>query len=591
MLYNLALEQPDEWQILKQPNAFWMPEHARWTRVRFSHFKHALATQESALKAFQRRQKVSLPECLVIANRVDLLCAYFEYVGTMHLYTCDALLGLAVDRLNVEMVNTLLILGTAFGLQSTQAWPSGNTCLAQLFHDMVTRKPLHPMHFSSLHFHEQKRVLQWAVKTANQPILDLIPNVTPYPCFCTVAAESGNLSLLVQLHRKGCEPTLETFCAARNDPKMLRWLMSAAKNDYSGTMAGFGNVHNLECIEMLCDHGHFKHNFFEEFAAIGRCDLIERWKHRIDEDDVSEMYCAAAKHGQIKVLDWLHSRNYPGRIPPSIACIAAENGHVNVLEWMKAHQLEWHYTAYFGALRSGRMWLVYWLEQHGCLVDNQWQRSNLLDVAIESGDLSCLRWALDHVDANTAPSSIDRKLPVRMVQLLQDRIRPQFLAFWPGLAQGTTGRFEWDDQDIEGISAQVTAEGNLGMLQWTHQRGCPINWWQLDAALSNADAESIQWMLSIERIEVDPELFLTARIDEWIVEFNGDRLELPLNPTWIFVDDGRDGFIVSSNRRTIICATDEEPTSIDLNASILYCHVDAAERLLCLAGYEEWIYS
>lgn len=86
---------------------------------------------------------------------------------------------------------------------------------------------------------------------------------------------------------------------------------------------------------------------------------------------------------QIATPEWL-LRHFPWNNCNSYH--AAEHGQLHVLQWIKFRELPWDGNAYAGALRSGRLNAVHFLQQLGCPTDGS---MDWLSCAVESNNGIC----------------------------------------------------------------------------------------------------------------------------------------------------------------------------------------------------------
>jgi hypothetical protein len=101
--------------------------------------------------------------------------------------------------------------------------------------------------------------------------------------------------------------------------------------------------------------------------------------------DPSGRVCeAAASHGQLEALCWLHARGCPWNA--SVCSSAASAGHLEVLRYLREHGCPWNKYTCARAARGGHLEGLRYAHEHGC----PWDARTCGDAA-RGGHLERLR--------------------------------------------------------------------------------------------------------------------------------------------------------------------------------------------------------
>src|SRR5580698_5370227 len=95
--------------------------------------------------------------------------------------------------------------------------------------------------------------------------------------------------------------------------------------------------------------------------------LSERWSGQMSEIKITVTQSdlqAAAKHGQLYMVEWLHQRGCPWDV--SVCASAAGHGHLAVLQFLHQHGCPWSEWSTAYAAQSGHLDILQYLHQHGC---------------------------------------------------------------------------------------------------------------------------------------------------------------------------------------------------------------------------------
>jgi hypothetical protein len=176
---------------------------------------------------------------------------------------------------------------------------------------------------------------------------------------------------------------------------------------------------------------------------------------------------AAALHGHLKVLQWLHARGCP---LDAITCAsAARGGHLKTLQWARLEKgCQWDDRTCVQAARGGHLALLQWAHANGC----PWDERKCLTAAAY-GHLDILQWAR---------------------------------------ANGC----QWDERTC----LTAAAYGHLPALRWARQSGCPLGEWtcaqMYNAAVGRGCTDVAAWLEANEGSDAtvwDDEAVVELRVD------------------------------------------------------------------------------
>ncbi len=255
---------------------------------------------------------------------------------------------------------------------------------------------------------------------------------------CSMAARGGHLALLQWARANGCpwDEQLSWAAAVGGRLDVLEWATTEGYAwDHGLVCDGAGAAGNLHVLEwsLACRPG----DDFSPSMPLGG----SRPGH------------AAALHGHLEVLQWLHARGCP---LDAITCAsAARGGHLEVLQWARLEKgCQWDDRTCVQAARGGHLALLQWAHANGC----PWDEHTCL-MAAAYGDLDILQWAR----ANGCP---------------------------------------WDERTC----LMAAAYGHLPALRWARQSGCPLDEWtcaqMYNAAIGWGYTDVAAWLEANEGSDV-----------------------------------------------------------------------------------------
>jgi len=207
-------------------------------------------------------------------------------------------------------------------------------------------------------------------------------------------------------------------------------------------------------------------------AGCGRTDWVERGGS-LEEDTCS----AAAKGGQLRLLQWLRGRDCPWN---SDTCKgAALHGHLETLQWARGEECPWDKYTCEGAAEGGQLATLRWLRQEGC----PWDRRTCA-AAARGGHLETLRWAR---------------------------------------GEGCP----WDVRTCE----EAARGGQLQTLQWLRGEGCPWSAWTCAVAAAGGHLEVLRWCVENGCPYDENQQAFRAILDpEFLEWFEEHKSKLPPSP-------------------------------------------------------------
>eukprot|EP00941_MAST-03F_sp_MAST-3F-sp1_P002800 g2800.t1 len=125
-------------------------------------------------------------------------------------------------------------------------------------------------------------------------------------------------------------------------------------------------------------------------AAAKRGDiLLLQWLHN-ENCRMDETTChRAAENGHLHILKWIRFVKQSSSLWSEKVCIAtASKGHQNILEWLHKQDVPWDARACAAAAQNGHLDVLKYLHKNGC----PWNEDTTT-AAAESGNLEILKWA------------------------------------------------------------------------------------------------------------------------------------------------------------------------------------------------------
>lgn len=101
------------------------------------------------------------------------------------------------------------------------------------------------------------------------------------------------------------------------------------------------------------------------------------------------IFAAAAKKGDIHLLNWLKRHNCPW--DDMTFYYAVQNGNLSNLKWLKDNNCPWSEGTFIIAATKGDIDILKWLKENGC----PWDKRTFLNAA-EHGNLSNMKWLKDN---------------------------------------------------------------------------------------------------------------------------------------------------------------------------------------------------
>ena len=353
------------------------------------------------------------------------------------------------------------------------------------------------------------RLLQWAVNN----------NAPTNPFTCVAAAEGGQLEILkwmaestLPLHRTLpaghlAIPDKSTvdMAAQKGNVEMLQWLWEeGCEVDAQALEAAVQNDH-VECLEWAAntDGNLLLDNF-------GVCWALED----------------AAQCGNLRIVQWLHTRGYVGRTRECL--IAARCGHLVMLQWLRANGYEWTdmdsgEEVCSQAAAGGHLELLQWAHGAGAPCDayacsraaegghletlkwlrlvakcdwNQWS----MVKAAQNGHIDVMAWLLANGAKCTAMACESAILARKYesVRWLRARGCPVCaLSCSAAVRMHNMEMLVWlrnDGCPWDALTCRWAAErGNLGMLQYLRSQGCPWDETTCQAAARCGKTDCLVW--------------------------------------------------------------------------------------------------
>eukprot|EP01127_Copromyxa_protea_P016163 TRINITY_DN4757_c0_g1_i1.p1 TRINITY_DN4757_c0_g1~~TRINITY_DN4757_c0_g1_i1.p1 ORF type:complete len:583 (+),score=74.03 TRINITY_DN4757_c0_g1_i1:43-1791(+) len=299
---------------------------------------------------------------------------------------------------------------------------------------------------------------------------------------------NGDLGTLKWLQENQCFVTVSVYNAARlGHSHVLRWLAAETEvpfridwqsglkpaaragnveflrslrssRFFSGTwntdiFASAAKSGNLEVLQQLMDLGlPYDHKAPKYAAKYGHLHAL-RWLTDCCPLTI-DCFIAAAKKGNIEVLEYLLSRNCPWST--QVASTAARYGHLEALNWLSENGCPWDDLVYWNAVSGGTKNIIpilKWAKSRNCETRDR----DIFEAAARSPvlNLELITWLLDNNfphDCNTCVAAAK----VGNLNLLKFLIKRGF---------------EWK-RDITTFHA--AAKNHLHVLVWLVENGCPF---------------------------------------------------------------------------------------------------------------------
>lgn len=181
-----------------------------------------------------------------------------------------------------------------------------------------------------------------------------------------IAADHGDLELLLWLQGRGCRSDRTTFEAAsgKGHLPVLEWLTNQGVCFDDRACIDAAKWGYLEVLQWLCGRSYrWKPSACEAAAEGGHLEVLKWLRQKGCPRD--EGACeAAAEGGHLEVLRWLRQEGCPWDEGTCEA--AAEGGHLEVLQWAREEGCPWDSGVLYAAGKGRHCEVVYWAERTGC---------------------------------------------------------------------------------------------------------------------------------------------------------------------------------------------------------------------------------
>lgn len=197
---------------------------------------------------------------------------------------------------------------------------------------------------------------------------DLYSSIPAIKCRQMIdAAAAGYINIIDYLVVSGqkLSAKITMYAAAGGHLSCLKYLIDhgCPVNDYAA-MAAIKNGH-LECIKYLHRATDARdHKSVLRAAANGHVHIMQ-WLNEFMVDTYSWNY--AARYGQLEMLKWLKSVDYPNTVyGANITGYAAASGCIDVLEYLIECNFQVGIFTMYQACIHGNLEVVKWLHLHNC---------------------------------------------------------------------------------------------------------------------------------------------------------------------------------------------------------------------------------
>jgi hypothetical protein len=174
--------------------------------------------------------------------------------------------------------------------------------------------------------------------------------------------------------------------------------------------ASGGHVAMVEWLMVQQGCAYDEGALFEEAAEGGHIAMME-WLNAHNCSASVRAYIGAAGEGNVAVLDWLyeHGCSFDDEHVQSDGYVehariqhafhaAAYHGHLQALKWLHAREFPWDALACSNAVRGGHLFVLQWLRKRGCPLDGRSFAHALLPEVRRQG-LGIWKWLCKHESA------------------------------------------------------------------------------------------------------------------------------------------------------------------------------------------------
>lgn len=216
-----------------------------------------------------------------------------------------------------------------------------------------------------------------------------------------------------------------------------------------------------------------------EAAVSGYMDLIQRIDDSIRRNSTSDKnrdyifasICnKAAANGHLNILKW--ARSHEQKFPwSSLTCaLAAMNGNMDILEYAISNKCPYDVSLCVSAAKSGNLDLLQWaILEKKCPISGA-----ICEVAASRGFLNIIQW-MTHL--TTTSRNVETRMNSFSSSLYNNNNNEEKRPCW----------------NVRTCRAAARS-GNLDVLKWVVQRGCPCDGTVIQEAMSNNQSHVVDWL-------------------------------------------------------------------------------------------------
>jgi len=234
-------------------------------------------------------------------------------------------------------------------------------------------------------------------------------------------------------------------------------------------------------------------------AKGGHLVIIKRLLRGVDgAHDMARVCDAAAKHGHLQLLQWLHAHRFP--CGSSVCTSAASGGHLNVLQWARSKGCKLNRWTFIEAATGGHLDVLLWLKEEGFKCN-----PTAAPYAATRGHMHVLQWLAGDMGAHPFGPKVSSNAALSgywdIVRWLHETGGPWGECTCLGVAKhGNLEMLQWARSQgcpwNEGVCIEAAHGGHLEVLEWARSNGCPWDERVCTRAASKGHLKVIQWARS-----------------------------------------------------------------------------------------------
>lgn len=327
------------------------------------------------------------------------------------------------------------------------------------------------------------------------------------------AVKTGNIKIIKYLHEYGCPWNRETFVNAveLGDLSILDWLYEQNcpwDNDILNYMSCYTTI-NLEIVKWV----------LHKYRNSTRLDIhyygegMQTWYHAIKNnqieflklifdkqcnDEEGKLFDTVIENGSMECIEFMHNacNGYYGG--DSIYFAAIRRGDIKILEFLKSRNYYWYSVVFSYAVKYSNLDIIEWFHKNGC----PWiYEENIYCYAMKNKNKNVLNWLWENNYYLHKEDILKYTKEYKNYENIESIYKKNYTedAYKTAIQLGNLDMILWLQEKkyvgYENNYCSIAAEyGRLDILKWLHKNGMPLGLDLYVKAASRKHVDIIKWL-------------------------------------------------------------------------------------------------